>query len=235
MSWNKLTKPAANQPITSAWGVGIMDACIPQYSSLTALNAGWTDAPEGAAAHCTDVKKTYRRRGGVWLLPLENTQGTAIYQTTGMWTQTNFAVPADTQGVAVAPGGLGAFSTPTGMKGNRTYLVGLRGRFSNVTGTNQILTIVVNATATGKDTPLTTYTANAPEFANGQRVFDAAQVLPFVGCVWKGSQSAILVTGGTDDAALGVRWELVLASSLGANNYSVSETVLTVVDIGPAF
>ena len=60
--------PAPGLPITSQWGNAIENASVPFFATLAALNAGWTDAPDGAHAAVIANGRLYNRVGGQWVM-----------------------------------------------------------------------------------------------------------------------------------------------------------------------
>jgi hypothetical protein len=218
--------PTPGAAITSAWGNAVEDHCQPTFASLAALNSGWTDAPDGASAFCLDTRRTMRRRGGQWLMELQNVQGVMVNAAGPQDVSGNFVPPNNTTGAQLGTMG------PYTLKGKRIYQVGLRGRFQMQTSTNKVLSLVLNATGTGADVPLGSYTGGNASFANGQLIVDASIAFPFTGCVVKQSWQGTLTTGGSDDQNLSVLWQIVLATPGVA--FLANQTNLLCVDIGAA-
>lgn len=58
--------PAPGDPITSPWAQAITPLGVHRFASLSALNAQWATAPDGAMAVTVDNFATYIRRAGAW-------------------------------------------------------------------------------------------------------------------------------------------------------------------------
>ena len=216
--------PTSGQPITSTWGNAIENACRPIFATKAALDAGWTDAPDGAEAFVLANRKTYNRRGASWLLPLENTQGLMSYAAgpNGSYTPTTL----------VSPGfSLPGFDVGT-LRGKRTYVVQMQARWA-VTGApaaQQLLGFHLNFAGTLNDVNLT-WDGAAAEFNNGQEILAVTFGVPWQNFVLQQSWTGRCITGGTDDQVLTIRGQVVTDSIGVALNLAACS--VSCVDVGP--
>lgn len=219
--------PAPSGVITSTWGNAIENAAQPTFATKAALDAGWNDAPDGASAFVLADRRTYRRRGGAWLLPIEAVQGVKVNRFPGP--SSGAFVP-----VVAAPGAMVGSVGPFALKGRRIYAVSLALRLGMTSAvTNQTLGMHLNFAGTSADVPLTWH-GGAPPYSTGggQEAAVGTQPFPYQNAVVEQNYGGVVITGGADDADLNVIAQLVLNNSTAT--FTVSGCFITCVDVGAA-